>query len=85
LLLGCAGSGKTFRCLTEARRALVAAPEGLPPLLLAPKQGTYQLEQQLLSSPELVGYTRLSIRSFESLARFILGALGQPCPPSLTE
>jgi len=85
LLSGCAGSGKTFRCIREARRALVAAPEGLPLVLLAPKQGTYQLEQQLLAAPDLAGYTRLSIRSFESLARFILGTLGVPCPPSLTE
>jgi ATP-dependent helicase/nuclease subunit B len=54
-------------------------------VLLAPKQGTYQLEQQLLSDPELCGYTRLSILSFESLAHFILDRFGKPRPTLLTE
>jgi ATP-dependent helicase/nuclease subunit B len=84
-LLGAAGSGKTYQCLGEARQALLASPEGLPMVLLAPKQGTYQLEQQLLSGPELCGYTRLSILSFESLAHFILDRLGKPRPTLLTE
>ena len=30
LLLGPAGSGKTFRCLTELRHALAASAEGAP-------------------------------------------------------
>lgn len=47
-LLGPAGSGKTFRCLAEIRVALLAAPDGLPLILLAPKQATFQLERQLL-------------------------------------
>ncbi|MEK7780340.1 MAG: hypothetical protein AAB370_02430, partial [Verrucomicrobiota bacterium] len=57
-LLGPAGSGKTFRCLAEIRRELIASPEGPPLLLLAPKQATFQLERQLLADPELHGYTR---------------------------
>jgi ATP-dependent helicase/nuclease subunit B len=85
LLLGPAGSGKTFQCLDEAREALSSSPEGLPLLLIAPKQGTYQLEQQLLSMPSLAGYTRLSILSFESLARFIFDRFGKPVPQVLTE
>ncbi len=84
-LLGAAGSGKTYQCLGEARHALLGSPEGLPMVLLAPKQGTYQLEQQLLSDPELHGYTRLSILSFESLAQFILDRFGKPRPTLLTE
>ena len=84
-LLGAAGSGKTYQCLGEARHALLGSPEGLPMVLLAPKQGTYQLEQQLLSDPELYGYTRLSILSFESLAQFILDRFGKPRPTLLTE
>jgi len=47
-LLGPAGSGKTFRCLAEVRAALLAAPDGSPLILLAPKQATFQLERQLL-------------------------------------
>lgn len=72
-LLGPAGSGKTFRCLAEIRRELRAAPEGPPLLLLAPKQATFQLERQLLTDPQLPGYTRLQILSFDRLAEFILG------------
>ena len=81
-LLGPAGSGKTFRCLEEIRSALVASPQGLPLVLLAPKQATYQLERALLSGPELPGYTRLQILSFERLAQFILARL-HVAPPRL--
>ena len=75
-LLGPAGSGKTFRCLTEVHHALGASPEGAPLLLIAPKQTTYQLERQFLPSPGIAGYTRLHILSFERLARFIFNRLG---------
>lgn len=85
LLLGSAGSGKTFQCLSEARQALSESPEGPPLVLVAPRQGTYQLEQQLLATPSLVGYTRLSIVWFESLARLTLEALGMASPRTLTE
>ena len=81
-LLGPAGSGKTFRCVTECRRALLAAPAGPPLLFLAPKQATFQLERQLLADPDLGGYTRLQILSFERLARFILDVLS-PSPARL--
>ena len=47
-LLGPAGSGKTHRCLSEVRAELLKSPEGLPLVLLAPKQATFQLERQLL-------------------------------------
>ncbi|MGA2279359.1 MAG: PD-(D/E)XK nuclease family protein [Verrucomicrobiota bacterium] len=50
LILGPAGSGKTFRCLAEIRQALHQSPEGPPLALLAPKQATFQLERQLLDS-----------------------------------
>ena len=79
-LLGPAGSGKTFRCLAEIRRELIAAPDGPPLLLLAPKQATFQLERQLLANPELPGYTRLQILSFDRLAQFILGETAGPPP-----
>ncbi len=83
-LLGPAGSGKTFRCLTEIRQALAGRPDGAPLLLLAPKQTTYQLERQLLTVFGLPGYTRLHILSFERLAHFILERL-QKAPPRLLD
>ena len=71
-LIGPAGSGKSHRCLTEAQAELKRSPEGPPLLYLAPKQATFQIERDLLSDPELHGYTRLQILSFERLARFVL-------------
>ncbi|HWD91425.1 MAG TPA: PD-(D/E)XK nuclease family protein [Verrucomicrobiae bacterium] len=84
-LLGPAGSGKTFRCLSEIRAALRASPDGPPLILLAPKQATFQLERQLLADDSLRGYTRLRILSFERLARFVFDELGQPPPKMLDE
>jgi ATP-dependent helicase/nuclease subunit B len=85
LLLGPAGSGKTFRCLTELRHALSASPDGPPLLLIAPRQTTYQLERQLLSESPVPGYTRLHILSFERLAHFIFERLHQAEPRILDE
>lgn len=84
-ILGPAGSGKTFRCLSEIRVALKASPDGLPLLLLAPKQATFQCERLLLADPELPGYTRLQILSFERLAEFVLSQLGRSTPRLLSE
>ena len=84
-LIGPAGSGKTFRCLAQIRAALAAAPEGLPLLLIAPKQTTYQLERQLLAGSSLAGYTRLHILSIERLALFVLDQLQKPAPRMLDE
>jgi len=85
LLLGPAGSGKTFCCLAEARAALAAAPEGPPLLLLAPKQTTFELERRFLADPAVRGYTRLHILSFERLAHFIFERLRKPAPDMLDE
>ena len=84
-LLGPAGSGKTFLCLAEIRRALLAQPEGPPLIFLAPKQATFQLERQLLADADLRGYTRLRILSFERLAQAALQSTGQPPQPLLSE
>jgi len=84
-LLGPAGSGKTFRCLTEIRAALRENPEGPPLILLAPKQATFQLERQLLAGGRISGYTRLHIFSFDRLARFILENLGIAPPKLLSD
>jgi ATP-dependent helicase/nuclease subunit B len=82
-LLGPAGSGKTFRCLSEIRRALIESSEGPPLVLVAPKQSTYQLERQLLTDPLVAGYTRLHILSFERLAGFVFDFVRQPRPEIL--
>lgn len=84
-LLGPAGSGKTFRCLSEIRGALLDEPEGPPLVFVAPKQATFQLECQLLADDSLCGYTRLRILSFERLARFVFDELHKPLPNMLDE
>ena len=84
-LLGPAGSGKTFRCLTEIREELLRSPEGPPVILLAPKQATFQLERQLLADPALSGYARLQILSFERLAQFVFDQLNTAQPEVLSE
>ena len=58
--------------MAEIGAELKSSPEGLPLVLLAPKQATFQLERQLLAGPDLPGYTRLQILSFERLAEFVL-------------
>jgi ATP-dependent helicase/nuclease subunit B len=84
-LLGPAGTGKTFRCLAEIRDDLRADPFGLPLILLAPRQATFQLERQLLSDSALQGYTRLQILSFQRLANFVLEETGGAPPQLLTD
>ncbi|MBI1841967.1 MAG: PD-(D/E)XK nuclease family protein [Verrucomicrobia bacterium] len=83
-LLGPAGSGKTTRCLEEIRVAL-ADPSGAPLLMLAPKQATFQIERQILSFPDVGGYTRLQILSFERLAELALENLDGVSPPLVEE
>src|SRR5437660_11471273 len=76
LLLGPAGSGKTFRCLAEARATLGNTPEGPPLLLVAPKQATFELERRFLADPAVRGYTRFHVLSFERLAHYVFERLG---------
>lgn len=84
-LLGPAGSGKTHRCLSEAREELLRGAGGEWLIFLAPRQATFQLERQLLSTPELKACSRLRILSFERLARFVLDELDAPFPSLLSQ
>ncbi|HUR45698.1 MAG TPA: PD-(D/E)XK nuclease family protein [Candidatus Saccharimonadales bacterium] len=84
-LLGPAGSGKTFRCVREARDALEKSADGPLLIFLVPKQATFQLERLLLQDSTLAGYTRLKILSFERLAEFVLDHFETPPPRLLSE
>ena len=46
-LLGPAGSGKTYRCLSEIRTALNESSEESSPVLVVPKRASFQLKCQL--------------------------------------
>ncbi len=85
LLIGPAGSGKTHACLNAIRKELKQRPDGAPLLLLAPKQATFQMEHALLSDPDLHGYSRLQILSFDRLAEFILSECGMGARGLLSE
>jgi len=84
-LLGPAGSGKTWQCLEEIRRALMDSPKGAPLIFLAPRQSTFQLEYQLLQEGSLKGYNRLRIFSFDRLAHFVFEKMGVGAPDLLSE
>ncbi|RME94515.1 MAG: hypothetical protein D6766_05635, partial [Verrucomicrobia bacterium] len=71
-LVGPAGSGKTFRCLAEARAALQAEADGGRLIWLTPKQATFQVERQLLADGAVRGYTRLWVVSPDRLAERVL-------------
>jgi ATP-dependent helicase/nuclease subunit B len=66
------------------RERLRVAPLGLPLLLLAPRQATYQLERQLLADPELQGFTRLRVVSPDRLALELLEQ-SNPASSSVSE
>jgi ATP-dependent helicase/nuclease subunit B len=83
-LSGPAGTGKTFRCLSEIRSELSASAEGAPLIFLAPKQSTYQLERQLLEGG-LGGFSRLHILSFERLANWVFTELKAAEPEFISE
>lgn len=72
ILVGPAGSGKTFCCVNEIGETLQISSCGPSLILIAPRQSTFQLERQILQTAGLAGYTRLRILSFERLAESIL-------------
>jgi ATP-dependent helicase/nuclease subunit B len=84
-LLGSAGSGKTFRCLTDAREQLIKSAAGNPLVFIAPRQATYQIERRLLAAPGIAGYTRFHVLSFERLPNFIFDLLHRPRPAIISE
>jgi ATP-dependent helicase/nuclease subunit B len=72
LLLGRAGSGKTYTCLREIREELARDPWGAPLLFLVPEQATFQMEYALVSAPGVAGSVRARVVSFRRLAREVL-------------
>lgn len=68
-VLGRAGSGKTFRCLEAVRARLREdAAEGHRLLLLVPEQASFQMERALIETPDIPGYSRCEVVSFQRLA-----------------
>lgn len=84
-ILGRAGTGKTHTCLEEIRRHLGESPNGAPLIFLVPEQATFQLEQALISTPDLPGTCRAEVLSFRRLAWRVSHEVGGAARPHLSE
>src|SRR5688572_25353675 len=68
-IIGRAGSGKTWRCLEAIRARLREnSATGNKLLLIVPEQASFQMERALIETPDLAGYTRCEVLSFQRLA-----------------
>lgn len=70
-ILGRSGSGKTRFCIDSIQQELQKDCD-TPLILLVPEQGTYQAERAILDSPQIRGYSRLNVLSFERLQFLLL-------------
>jgi ATP-dependent helicase/nuclease subunit B len=84
-ILGRAGTGKTNWCLREIVQACRAEPLGKPIFWLLPRQATFQAERQLACGPDLPGYFRCRVMSFEDLGRFVLDECGGSATAEISE
>ena len=76
-VIGRAGSGKTHRCLEAVRARLRVDPAGGPPLLLiVPEQISFQAEKALVETPDIPGFIRCQVLSFNRLAFRIFAETG---------
>ena len=65
-ILGRSGTGKSRWCIDAV--CDVMANGGMEPLiLLVPEQATYQVERSILSTPNIAGFSRLHVLSFNRL------------------
>jgi len=76
-VVGRAGAGKTHRCVEAVRAALRENPtEGPPLILLVPEQASFQMERAIIETPDLPGFTRCQVLSFQRLAYRIFAEIG---------
>ena len=76
-VVGRAGSGKTWRCLEAVRAALREdAAHGGRLILLVPEQASFQMERALVETPDVPGFTRCEVLSFQRLAYRIFAETG---------
>jgi len=83
LLLGRAGTGKTFHCLQSIRAELKRSQRGSALILLTPEQATFQMDTALLADEDISGYSRAHVVSFRRLAYLVFQEVGgPPLPPA---
>ncbi len=76
ITIGRSGSGKTYQMLDEVRNELLSNPIGEPIVYLVPDQMTFQIEYDLIQTPDLGGMLRAQVFSFSRLAWRILQETG---------
>ncbi|RCX22760.1 DNA helicase/exodeoxyribonuclease V subunit B [Fontibacillus phaseoli] len=75
-IIGRSGSGKSSLVLEQITSKLKEDPLGPPMILLAPEQGTFQIEQALVSAPGLRGTVRVQVLGFRRLALRVMQETG---------
>src|ERR1051325_6923122 len=83
-VIGRAGSGKSFRCLTQIIDELKRDPLGPPIYWILPRQATFMAERQLTCTKDLGGYCRARVLSFDQLGDEILAECGGAAIPEIT-
>ncbi|MCL2817930.1 MAG: PD-(D/E)XK nuclease family protein, partial [Clostridiales bacterium] len=81
-ILGRAGAGKTYHCLSEISRLLRLEPQEGEIIFLLPEQSVFIHEQMLALNHGLPGFTRARAAGFAQLA---VSACARPALPALTE
>ncbi len=76
LILGRAGTGKTYTCLQEISQECRKSPTGTPLVLITPEQATFQMEYDLNTAFGLEGTVRAQVFSFGRLAYRLLAQVG---------
>lgn len=71
-ILGTSGTGKTRTIYDQIVERLTDARDETGLILLVPEQATYQAEREILSYPDINGFSRLKVLSFNRLG-FMLG------------
>ncbi|MCM3698559.1 helicase-exonuclease AddAB subunit AddB [Paenibacillus macerans] len=75
-IIGRSGSGKSSLILERVITRLRENPAGPPLIILAPEQGTFQIEQRIVTAPDLKGTVRTQVLGFRRLALRIMQETG---------
>ncbi|WP_068782105.1 helicase-exonuclease AddAB subunit AddB [Paenibacillus sp. GM2] len=75
-IIGRSGSGKSSMILDTVTAEMRSNPTGSPLILLAPEQGTFQIEQAILTTPGIPGTVRSQVLGFRRLALRVMQETG---------
>ncbi|MFD3258442.1 helicase-exonuclease AddAB subunit AddB [Paenibacillus lentus] len=75
-IIGRSGSGKSSLILERITSMLRADPNGPPIILIAPEQGTFQIERAIVQSEQLYGTVRVQVLGFHRLALRVMQETG---------